>query len=66
MPEGDCGAWGVDGAGMDPNGMPSNEDNTLVDHGYNAPGCVRPAKPDPRRLLDWLRWASSAASRVQL
>ena len=24
-PEGDYGAWGVDGAGMDPNGMPSNE-----------------------------------------
>jgi hypothetical protein len=46
-PEGDYGAWGVDGAGMDPNGMPSNEDNTLVDHGYNAPGCVRPAQPDP-------------------
>ena len=36
-PEGDYGAWGVDGAGMDPNGMPSNEDNTLVDHGF--PGC---------------------------
>jgi hypothetical protein len=31
---------------MDPNGMPSNEDNTLVDHGF--PGCPdRPAKPDP-------------------
>ena len=45
-PEGDYGAWGVDGAGMDPNGMPSNEDNTLVDHGF--PGCPdRAAKPDP-------------------
>ncbi len=45
-PEGDYGAWGVDGAGMDPNGMPSNEDNTLVDHGFA--GCPnRPAKPDP-------------------
>ena len=45
-PEGDDGAWGVDGAGMDPNGMPSNEDNTLVDHGF--PGCPdRAAKPDP-------------------
>ena len=45
-PEGDYGAWGVDGAGMDPNGMPSNEDGTLVDHGF--PGCPgRPAKPDP-------------------
>jgi len=45
-PEGDYGAWGVDGAGMDPNGMPSNEDGTLVDHGFE--GCPnRPAKPDP-------------------
>jgi hypothetical protein len=45
-PEGDYGAWGVDGAGMDPNGMPSNEDGTLVDHGFaGCPG--RPAKPDP-------------------
>jgi putative glucoamylase/uncharacterized protein DUF3131 len=47
-PEGDYGAWGVDGAGMDPNGMPSNEDGTLVDHGFA--GCPdRPAKPDPPR-----------------
>jgi hypothetical protein len=45
-PEGDYGAWGVDGAGMDPNGMPSNEDATLVDHGFA--GCPdRPAQPDP-------------------
>jgi hypothetical protein len=45
-PEGDYGAWGVDGAGMDPNGMPSNEDATLVDRGF--PGCPdRPATPDP-------------------
>jgi hypothetical protein len=45
-PEGEYGAWGVDGAGMDPNGMPSNEDGTLVDHGFA--GCPdRPAKPDP-------------------
>jgi hypothetical protein len=45
-PEGDYGVWGVDGAGMDPNGMPSNEDATLVDHGFA--GCPdRPAKPDP-------------------
>jgi hypothetical protein len=45
-PEGDYGAWGVDGAGMDPNGMPSDEASTLVDHGFA--GCPdRPAKPDP-------------------
>ena len=39
-PEGDYGVWGVDGAGMDPNGMPSNADATLVDHGF--PGCPGP------------------------
>jgi hypothetical protein len=45
-PEGNYGAWGVDGAGMDPNGMPSNEDNTLIDHGFA--GCPnRDPKPDP-------------------
>jgi len=47
-PEGGYGAYGVDGAGMDPNGNPSNEDRTLVDHGF--PGCPdanRPAVPDP-------------------
>jgi putative glucoamylase/uncharacterized protein DUF3131 len=47
-PEGDYGAWGVDGAGMDPNGMPSNEQGTLVDRGFaGCPG--REAKPDPPR-----------------
>ena len=31
---------------MDPNGKPSNEDKTLVDHGFA--GCPdRPAQPDP-------------------
>ena len=45
-PEGGYGAYGVDGAGMDPNGMPSNEDGTLVDHGFaGCPG--RDPKPDP-------------------
>jgi hypothetical protein len=45
-PEGDYGVWGVDGAGMDRAGMPSNEHATLVDHGF--PGCPdHPAKPDP-------------------
>jgi hypothetical protein len=48
-PEGGYGAYGVDAAGMDPNGNPSNEDGTLVDHGFA--GCDgsggRPAQPDP-------------------
>ena len=45
-PEGGYGAYGVDAAGMDPNGMPSNEDATLVDRGFaGCPG--RPAVADP-------------------
>jgi Putative glucoamylase/Protein of unknown function (DUF3131) len=48
-PEGGYNAYGVDGIGMDPNGNPSNEDRTLIDHGY--PDCgdkTRPAVvPDP-------------------
>jgi hypothetical protein len=47
-PEGGYGAYGVDAAGMDPNGMPSNEDSTLVDHGFaGCPG--RDPVPDPPR-----------------
>ena len=45
IPEGGYAGYGVDAIGMDPNGMPSNEDATLVDHGY--PACGRPAQPDP-------------------
>jgi hypothetical protein len=45
-PEGGYGAYGVDAAGMDPDGMPSDEDGTLVDRGFA--GCPdRPAKADP-------------------
>ena len=32
---------------MDPNGNPSNEDRTLVDHGYVPAAPPRPALPDP-------------------
>jgi hypothetical protein len=39
--------FGVDAIGMDPNGYPSNLDGTLVDHGFDNPGCPRPATPDP-------------------
>jgi hypothetical protein len=46
IPEGGYDAYGVDAIGMDPNGYPSNEDRTLVDHGF--PGCPnRPPQPDP-------------------
>jgi hypothetical protein len=50
-PEGGYGTYGVDAIGMDPNGNPSNEDKTLVDHGFALDGCpaARPAQPDPPR-----------------
>ncbi len=47
-PEGGYGAYGVDAIGMNPDGYPSNEDNTFVDHG--AVGCPEfhpNPKPDP-------------------
>jgi len=45
-PEGGYSAYGVDAIGLDPNGYPSNEDATLVDHGFaGCPG--RDPKPDP-------------------
>ena len=39
--------YGVDGIGSDSGGNPSNNDRTLIDHGW--PGCpgARPALPDP-------------------
>jgi Putative glucoamylase/RTX calcium-binding nonapeptide repeat (4 copies)/Protein of unknown function (DUF3131) len=46
VPEGGYAAYGVDAIGMDPGGYPSNNDKTLVDHGFE--GCPgRPAMPDP-------------------
>jgi Putative glucoamylase/RTX calcium-binding nonapeptide repeat (4 copies)/Protein of unknown function (DUF3131) len=46
IPEGGYSVYGVDAIGMDPDGNPSNEDRTLVDHGY--PGCPgRDPQPDP-------------------
>ena len=45
IPEGGYFAYGVDAIGMDPGGYPSNNDKTLVDHGF--PGCGRDPQPDP-------------------
>jgi Putative glucoamylase/RTX calcium-binding nonapeptide repeat (4 copies)/Protein of unknown function (DUF3131) len=46
VPEGGYAAYGVDAVGMDPSGYPSNEDATLVDHGFaGCPG--REPVPDP-------------------
>jgi hypothetical protein len=46
IPEGGYAVYGVDGIGMDPNGNPSNNDRTLIDHGFE--GCPgREPIPDP-------------------
>ena len=46
VPEGGYSVYGVDAVGMDPNGNPSNNDRTLVDHGFS--GCPdREPQPDP-------------------
>jgi hypothetical protein len=46
IPEGGYNAYGVDAIGMNPGGYPSNNDNTLVDHGFaGCPG--RDPQPDP-------------------
>jgi hypothetical protein len=46
IPEGGYDAYGVDAIGMNPDGYYSNEDKTLVDHGFE--GCPgRDPKPDP-------------------
>jgi hypothetical protein len=45
IPEGGYTVYGVDGIGSNPDGNPSNEDNTFIDHGW--PDCGKPARPDP-------------------
>jgi hypothetical protein len=46
VPEGGYATYGVDGLGMNPDGYPSNNDQTFVDHGF--PGCPgREPMPDP-------------------
>jgi hypothetical protein len=71
IPEGGYNAYGVDAIGMNPDGYPSNEDNTFVDHGFA--GCGRDPKPDPppsaytngvvtpHAAFLALRWAPNAA-----
>jgi hypothetical protein len=46
IPEGGYSVYGVDAVGMNPTGYPSNEDNTLVDAGFE--GCAgREPQPAP-------------------
>jgi len=71
IPEGGYATYGVDAIGMNPDGYPSNNDNTFVDHGF--PGCPdRESKPDqlpseysngvvtPHAAFLALRWAPEA------
>ena len=46
-PDGGYSAYGVDAVGSNPQGYPSNNDNTLVDAGFDLAGCARPASPAP-------------------
>jgi len=48
IPEGGYDAWGVDAIGMNPDGYPSNEDHTYVDHGFSGCPGAHEAKPDPQ------------------
>jgi hypothetical protein len=45
VPEGGYRTYGVDGIGSDSGGYPSNNDGTLIDHGWE--NCGKPAQPDP-------------------
>jgi hypothetical protein len=47
IPEGGYNAYGVDAIGMNPDGYPSNEDNTFVDHGFAGCPGAHQAQPDP-------------------
>ena len=46
-PEGGYAGYGVDAIGMDPGGSSSNEDHTLVDHGFAGCPGAHEAVPDP-------------------
>jgi hypothetical protein len=71
IPEGGYTEYGVDAIGMNPEGYPSNENKTFVDHGF--PGCGREPQPDPppsayvngvvtpHAAFLALRWAPNAA-----
>jgi hypothetical protein len=73
IPEGGYDVFGVDAIGMNPEGYPSNEDKTYVDHGFAGCPGAHPAKPDPppsaytngvvtpHAAFLALRWAPNAA-----
>jgi len=46
-PDGGYSAYGVDAVGSNPQGYPSNNDNTFVDAGFKLPHCSRPATTPP-------------------
>ena len=68
-PEGGYAAYGVDALGMNPDGYPSNEDNTFVDPGFAGCRNGKPAPPPsaytngvvtPHASFLALRWAPEA------
>jgi hypothetical protein len=59
VPEGGYDVYGVDGIGMNPDGNPSNEDKTLIDHGYPPPRPAPNGRPSPTRRSRRTRTVSS-------
>ncbi len=53
IPEGGYAAYGVDAIGMNPDGYPSNEDNTLVNHGFARRRLRTPTASSPRTPRSW-------------
>jgi len=59
QPAGGYSAHGVGGIGMNPDGYPSDNDSTFVDHGF---GDCRPARPDPPPSAYTTAWVTPHAS----
>ena len=69
IPEGGYSTYGVDALGMNPEGYPSNEDNTFVDYGFGDCRDGQPIPPasaytngvvTPHAAFLALRWAPNA------
>ena len=66
IPEGGYDVYGVDAIGMNPDGYPSNEDHTFVDHGFAGCPGARPARSAAVRIHEWRRDAARGVPRAAL
>ena len=65
-PEGGYAAYGVDGIGSDPNGYPSDEDRTSIDHGCPDARPRPQARPAAQRVHERRRHAARRVPRPAL